>query len=183
MARHWSDQYSTVELTKIIRRMATVDRLSPKAIAEKIGLGLTKNMVSGLAHRARPQITFSADEVDSQSRVVAARNAAADRPVGRLKFVIVDEVFDSLHQLELRSNRKGITDGRCRFPLWPDRIGSAERVSTSELMYCGAKCKDGSSWCEKHHVVVYEPAPPPVLKGQGKKRDTNGRRMGWEYGT
>jgi hypothetical protein len=98
------------------------------------------------------------------------------KPAG-LKFFIVEEVGGDVHHDALRAN-----DSRCRFPLWPDRMGTAERPKRTELYYCG-KSTDGGSWCEEHRKVVFMPPPTKTNPGEGRKVNADGRKAGWQYGT
>ena len=110
--------------------------------------------------------------------------------VTRIGFVILDEVQDfaepaSVHFDQLRSAgglQSGvpprISDDRCRFPLWPDRIGTQYRPQNFELLFCGKPVLPGKSWCADCYPKLFttpEPKPRP-------KRDRNGRKAGWEYG-
>jgi hypothetical protein len=116
---------------------------------------------------------------------------AVDAPkVSRIGFVILDEVDDfdgptSVHFNDLRSAgglQSGvpprISDERCRFPLWPDRIGTQYRPQSFELMHCGKPVVPGTSWCHDCYAKVFF---RPETKAR-PKRDRNGRKAGWEYG-
>lgn len=184
----------------LIRRRAA-QGLSASKIAQSIGFGTTKNMVCGLGNRARPAIRFSSNSdtaktVKKSKRVAAKRKKAVrdskkslPEPIvnppsrgKRARFVILKDDDESsenraLHLLESPAV------GRCKYPLWPDRIGTAMRPSQFEMMYCGRATEVGSSWCPACREKVFMKAPKRVEPGQGRKKDDLGRRMGWQYGT
>lgn len=159
----------TLKLTQRLRRLAREGKTAAEAAAI-LGEGVTKNMVISRAYRARPRIYFKA----GLPPATPLPTPAPARP----KFAIISEVYEPVHNSKLRPG-----DGRCRFPLWPHRMGTKQRPSPEEMMYCGKPALPGTYWCEECHRKVYMPAPAKVGKGQGRKVDQSGRRIGWQYGT
>lgn len=206
----WQDHFERNDLIRLIRELAKED-LSMSQVAERIGHGMNRHMVRGLANRAIPPIKFGEKRAEERKQ---KRDGVVERPLAaptaeftrgdhnkvavsvaqpkpsRLGFVILDEVDDfdqpgPVHFNDLRSAGglqsdvpPRISDDRCRFPLWPDRMGTPYRPQNFELMFCGKPVVPGTSWCPDCRAKAFEKEerkPRP-------KRDRNGRKAGWEYG-
>jgi len=175
MTPHWTDKYTRSQLVAVVRVMAR-DGKSASQIAKEIGLGVTKNIIIGLVNTSRPRIQLQgrggAVDKDGMPRPKKEPSPGKTAPnkvprvAGKpLSFIILDEVatFDadpSLHISELEPK-----DGRCRFPLWPDRIGNLDRSPKQyELRYCGRPTIGDSSWCPDCRKKVYaDPLPRPGM--------------------
>lgn len=152
----WHHHYSREDLLFLLRRLAD-DGLSAKSIAERLrpdlGDDFTRHVVGGLCRRARPRINL---------RGRAGHTAAAQKPhvVGhKSKFSILAEVFEPVPLMNLRRKID-----QCRAPLWPDRLRTRIKVSTSEAVFCGRPTKAGSSYCEDHHALFWMPPQRRTLK-------------------
>lgn len=174
------------ELTgNVVRGLA--NRAKPKVVfGEKRAIGRQQQNRG----KATPYLVSPRSRVvDQKSRVKTVVTAEAPK-AGRLGFVILDEVDDfaasgPVHFNDLRSAGglgsgvpPSITDGRCRYALWPDRLGTHYRPRSFEMFLCGKPVVPGTSWCPDCTKVVFETKeqkPRPKL-------DRNGRRAGWELG-
>lgn len=168
-----------------VRRLAGEGKSSSQ-IARILGDGITKNRVVALCYRTRPRIPLSARSGPKVDRsptkrlkpaAPAAREPVAAPPRTGLTFFILEEEGGNVHHDSLK-----VGDDRCRYPLWPDRMGTAKRPKLTELYYCGAPT-DGGPWCKEHHDIVYMPAMAKSAPGRGRKVNADGRRAGWQYGT
>ena len=166
----WRDHYSTSEITDLLRNYAR-QGLTHSQMARAIGHGISRGAVSALCWRAKPEIVTKASRRVAIEKRDAASEANARQPVLRgatPRFVIVDEVHDGIHLMKTRR-----TVDQCRAPLWPDRIGTRTKVSTSETVFCGRPVKAGSSYCMECHPRFYTPAvaakrPTATRRGRGK---------------
>lgn len=170
---HWSDRYTREEFIHELRKLARMDGVSAAEAAKRIGLDVTKSMVLGLANRVKPKIQFGEPDRPRSAppgpKVKAApkpkKPPAPKKPVqlegllpisaplwGGPRFVILGEVEDddaAVHLLKMPHH------GRCRFPLWPDRIGSTERLEGEEMMFCGKPTKHQKPYCKDHQKLAY----------------------------
>lgn len=178
-------------MVTLVRRLAEREKLSAGEIAKAIGFNTTRNMVMGIVDRSRPKIVLPGPRHGGRPKQSRARTKpAAPRssdlpaplpapPAKRPQFFIVEEVGGAVHFDALRSG-----DHRCRYPLWPDRVGTKIKARPTELYYCGKPVLPGSSWCEACYAKVFmPPMAAKVAPGKGRRVDAAGRRVGWQYGT
>lgn len=172
---HWSDKYTRAEFHALVRKLAEKEGLSASKIAAAIGLECTKNTIIRAAHDARPRIKLGEKRraaIEERKRLnsgkikgkggyvlsdkpkrkpkVRAPVLVEERP--RPKFIILAEITEDgpMHKDDAR-----IGDGRCRFPLWPHRMGTQIKPSKSEQIFCGKRVEGGGAWCQECRRKVY----------------------------
>lgn len=146
----WQDRWSPEEMHEKVRKLLFEDGLSTRVAAERLGADVTKNMVirirQTLTRKGIHTVSFPDSIWPSVAKVPGEK--VSDPP-------------------EVPVHLTAVKESQCRAPLWPDFTHSAQRAPTSDHMLCGRRCRDGSLYCEEHHVRFY---PPELQKRKAKAK-------------
>lgn len=200
---HWSEKYSTPEMTDIIRGLAEAG-LSASEIASSFNASepdlenITRNAVIGRINRSEPRIQLARGGNEVRSKAARAKNGpprTKSRPIRRER----PQRVAAPVRLPTVTARAEASPPRLRFvildevggPIHQDALSSnsagikdsrcryplwpdAGRPKQGELLYCGKKTLPNSSWCADCHAKVFM-APRTKVTPAAASRTRPGR--------